>query len=208
MAEAPENGAEQTEQQQQEQGTEQTVPYERFRQANAQAKEAKAAAKAATEQLTAMQRQLEEMQEQQTAGLPELEQLKRRLEATERRAEERDKAASEAQTALANTRKERWLMAAASAQNFADPADASAFVNLDEIEDEKDAERAIKGLAKSKKYLLRSEERQLPGKLMEDGKPVGQQQGKAAEMEPMVAALQQGLRQFASPEALADAGLK
>lgn len=192
--------------QEQERDTEQTVPYERFRQANTQAKEAKQAAKAANDQLAEMKRQLDEVQEQATAGLPELEQLKRRLEATERRAEEQEKRASEASSALQNTRKERWLMAAASSQNFADPADASAFVNLDEIEDEKDAERAIKGLAKSKKYLLKSEERQLPGKVMEDGKPVTTQQGSGAR--PQMEALQQGLRQFASQEALEQAGLK
>jgi hypothetical protein len=180
---------------------EQTVPYERFKQANTQAKEAKAAAKLAADQIEQLKQQLEDREH---SSLPEMDQLRRRLEAAEKRAEEHERRASETSAALQNTRKERWLMAAASSQNFADPADASAFVNLDDIEDEKDAEAAIKRLAKSKKYLLKPEERQLPGKVMEDGKPVRESSG----AQPMMTALQEGLRQFASREALEQAGLK
>lgn len=159
--------------------TEDHVPYERFKQVNSKLKRAESQGERLQQQITDLQQQ---MQEREQAGLPELDKLKQRLEAAEQRAKEADARASEADTKLARTVKERLVVAAA--KDFADPGDAVAFVNLDEVDDERDAERAVKALAKRKPHLLRAEEAKLPGKVLEDGRAVragqagqGQQQG-------------------------------
>lgn len=164
-AEQPQKAAEG----EQEAAREETVPYERFAQVNRKAKEAGEAQKAAEKQLADLRAQLEE---RETAGLPELDQMRKRLEAAERRAEESERKATEAEAHVARSRKERWITAAAAAQNFADPSDAAAFLSLDDIDDEKDAERAVKRLAAAKKHLIKPEERKLPGRVLEGGQPV------------------------------------
>lgn len=148
--------------------TEESVPFERFKQVNTKAKEAAERAKALEREVAEMRRQMEE---RETAGLPELEQMKKRLEAAERRAEENDRKAQQAEAKVVNAQRERWITAAAQAANFADPSDAAAFLNLDEIEDEKDAERAVKRLAQSKKHLIKPDGPTLPGKVLENGRP-------------------------------------
>ena len=145
----------------------QRVPYERFQKANAKAKEA-------TQKLAAMEKTVAELQaqmeERENAGLPELEQMKKRLEQAEKRAEAAEQAKQQADTLLVTSQRERLVTAAAKDQNFADPSDASAFLNLDEIEDEKDAERAVKRLAAKKPHLLKGEDKVLPGKVLADGR--------------------------------------
>lgn len=145
----------------------QRVPYERFQQANAKAKEAAEKATKLEKDLADLRSQLEEREH---AGLPELEQAKKKLEQAEKRAEEAEKAKQDADVRLVRTEKERWVAAAAQEQKFADPSDAAAFLNLDEIEDEKDAERAVKRLAGQKKHLLQGDEKVLPGKVLADGR--------------------------------------
>lgn len=147
-----------------EQETEKTVPYERFDQVNKQAKEAKVQTAELQKQIEALKAQ---MDERETAGLPELERERKRAEQLEKRAAEAEAKASEADQKLARTQKERWVTAAA--KDFADPADAVAFVNLDAIDDEKDAERAVKRLAGQKKHLLKAEEPVLPGRVLQNG---------------------------------------
>lgn len=178
---------------------EQTVPYERFQKANQAAKQAKE--QVAT--LRAEMAQLREEMQLKASGASDSEQLQRRLERAEARAQEMTEKAEAASLEATNTRKERWITSAAVAANFADPSDASAFLDLSEIESDKDAERAIKRLAQSKKYLVKQEERQLPGKVMEGGKPVqpvGSNLGNG--IDPMQDAQQiaEGLLPFASPE--------
>ena len=147
-----------------EKAREETVPYERFTKVNQQAKEAKA-------QTVALQKQLDDlkaqMDERETAGLPELERERKRAEQLEKRAQEAEQKATEADAKLARSQKERWVTAAA--KDFADPADAVAFVDLDAIEEEKDAERAVKRLAGQKKHLLKAEEPVLPGRVLQNG---------------------------------------
>lgn len=151
---------------------EESVPYERFAQANRKAKEAADAAKAAQRQIDDLKRQVEE---RESAGLPELERMKKQLEAAERRAEENERKAQETETKLVRSSRERLVTAAAREAGFADPTDASAFLDLDAIEDEKDAERAVKRLAQQKKHLLKSDEPKLPGKVLENGRPAAPQ---------------------------------
>lgn len=147
-----------------EKAREETVPYERFTKVNQQAKEAKA-------QTAALQKQLDDlkaqMDERETAGLPELERERKRAEQLEKRAAEAEAKAAEADSKLARSQKERWVTAAA--KDFADPADAVAFVDLDSIEDEKDAERAVKRLAGQKKHLLKADDPVLPGRVLQNG---------------------------------------
>lgn len=179
---------------------EQSVPYERFQKANQTAKQAKDQVK----DLQAQMAQLREEMSLKTSGASDAEQLQRRLERAEQRAQEMQEKAEAASAEAANTRKERWIASAAAAQNFADPSDASVFLDLSEIETEKDAERAIKRLAGQKKYLVKEGERQLPGKVMENGKAVAPKDGRPPlGIDPMkdANAIMEGLVQFASPEA-------
>ena len=144
--------------------TEKTVPYERFVKVNKQAGEAKTQVAQLTKDMADLRR---EMEERETAGLPELERERKRAEQLEKRAAEAEAKATEADAKLARSQKERWVTAAA--KDFADPADAVAFVSLDDIEDEKDAERAVKRLAAQKKHLLKAEDPKLPGRVLQNG---------------------------------------
>jgi hypothetical protein len=142
----------------------QRVPYERFQQANKKAKEAADRTKALEKDLADLRAQ---MDERETAGLPELERERKRAEQLEKRAAEAEQRATAAEQRVTRTQRERWVSAAA--KDFQDPEDASAFVNLDDIEDEKDAERAVKQLAKRKPHLLKAEETKLPGRVLANG---------------------------------------
>lgn len=198
----PEQEPAKQEQQAEEKKHEETVPYDRFQKANQKAKDAADKVRSLSDEMAQLREQLEMKQ----SGASDVEQMQRRLERAEQRAQEMERKAEEASAEAANTRKERWIASAASAQNFADPSDASAFLDLSEIESQGDAERAIKRLAKSKSYLVKSEERQLPGKVMEDGKPVRPKDGRPPlGIDPMkdAHAIAAGLVQFASPEAQA-----
>jgi hypothetical protein len=111
-----------------------------------------------------------QMEERESAGLPELERERKRAEQLEKRAAEAERKAEEATKAVARGQRERWVTTAAQALNFADPSDAVAFVNLDDIEDEADAHRKAKRVASEKKHLLKAEEPTLPGRVLKDGR--------------------------------------
>lgn len=169
------------------------IPRERL---NQEAKKRRDAERKA-EDLT---RQLEEAQ---NAGLPEVDQLKKRLEAAEKRAEEADRKAQDIESKLERTRKERWVTAAAREQNFADPSDAAAFVELDDIESEKDAERAVKRLAGSKKHLVKTESPVLPGRVLENGRTASMAADGSStniDLSREAEMLAEGLKQFASKD--------
>jgi hypothetical protein len=172
---------------------EQTVPYSRFDQVNKKAKEEAARVRELDKTVKDLQKAMEE---RESAGLPELDQMKKRLEAAEKRAEAAEKDAEDSKQLVTRSRRERMVQAAALAQNFADPSDASAFVNLDDIEDEKDAERAVKDLAKRKKHLLKAPEPTMPGRVLANGQPVttdsnGRKNPAVAEAEMLSDALKQ-----------------
>jgi hypothetical protein len=147
--------------------TEQTVPYERFQQANAKAKAEAESRKAIEKKVAELTAALEE---RESAGLPELDRMKKDLERAQKRADEAEAARTETESKLARTTKAGWVRSAA--KDFTDPDDAVAFVDLDGIEDEKDAERAVKDLGKHKKHLLRGEDPKLPGRVLANGQAV------------------------------------
>lgn len=146
---------------------EQTVPYSRFEQVNRKAKEAAAETAALRKETEQLRRAIEE---RESAGLPELDQMKKRAEKLEQERDQLARERDEATKAVQRSKRERMVQAAAQAQNFADPSDASAFVDLDSIEDERDAERAVKALAKQKAHLLKAAEPTLPGRVLENGR--------------------------------------
>jgi hypothetical protein len=158
---------------------EETVAYERFQKVNHSKKAAEERAKALEKEMAELRAQMEE---RETAGLPELERERKRAEQLEKRIQDAERRAEEAERSVQRGQRERWVTAAAQEQNFADPSDAAAFVNLDEIEDEKDAQRAVKRLAAQKKHLLRAEGPELPGRVLSDGRrePTNNRERKSA----------------------------
>jgi hypothetical protein len=169
----------------------QRVPYERFQQANKKAKESADRAKELEQQIADLQASMEE---RETAGLPDLERERKARETAEKRLADAEKRAQDADRSLARSQRERWVTAAA--KEFADPSDASAFVDLDDIEDERDAERAVKDLAKNKPHLLKAPEvPKLPGKILEDGQHVTKAPAVAA-LEEDTQIVQEGLKAF------------
>jgi chromosome segregation ATPase len=172
--------------------TEKSVPYERFEKVNKQAKEAKAQAAQMAKDIADLRAQMEQ---RESAGLPELERLKKDMERAEKRAADAEAKAADADSRLARTTKERWVTAAA--KDFTDPADAVAFVDLDTIEDEKDAERAVKRLAGQKKHLLKNEDPVLPGRVLQNGQTTAVKPG-GFDLENEAQKLADGLKQFAS----------
>lgn len=146
---------------------EETIPYARWEADHKKAKEAQDKARKLETEMAELRAQMEE---RESAGLPELERMKKDLERAAKRAEEAEQRAEQHERALTRTTRERWVTAAA--KDFTDPADASAFLDLDSIEDEKDAERAVKALAKRKPHLLKAEEPNLPGRVLANGQRV------------------------------------
>jgi hypothetical protein len=179
---------------------EQRVPYERFQQVNQQAKDAKEKAAKLESDLADIRSQMEEREQQ---GLPELDQLRKRLEKAEQRAEQAEQEREKALGEAANVRRERWVTAAAAAQNFIDPDDAVRYVDLSEVESIEDAERAVKRVAKQKQHLIRDEEPKLPGRVLRDGQREKQDRPRGgidreAEAEQVGQALQQFLKSRSS----------
>lgn len=170
--------------------TEQTVPYAKFQQVNAKARADADRAKALEKERDDLKAAMEE---RENAGLPELDRMRKDLERAAKRAEEAEARADATDKQLQRSAKERWVIAAA--KDFADPSDAAAFVNFDDIEDAKDAERAVKKLAQTKKHLLKAEEPTLPGRVLQNGQATAQ--GNAED--PRLAEAQMlsdGLKQF------------
>jgi len=175
--------------------TEQSVPYERFQKVNAKAKEAAQKTSALEKQIADLKSQ---MDERESAGLPELDRERKRAEQLEKRAAEADQRATDAEARILKSERKGWVTAAAQAQNFADPSDAAAFVSLDDIEDEKDAERAVKRLAGQKKHLLKAEEPTLPGRVLQNGRAATADTPKPGQIDAIGEAemLADGLKQF------------
>jgi len=157
--------------------------------------------KEAEKQTVTLQKQIADltaaMEERESAGLPELERERKRAEQLEKRIAESEKRAEEAETRALNTERSRWIAKAAAGQNFIDPDDASRFVDLSGIESAEDADRAVKRVAKEKKHLIKSEERQLPGQVLANGRTTVAA-GKPGGIDPATEAdqLAQSLSQF------------
>lgn len=113
------------------------VPYDRFAEVNEKAK-------AEAERAAALEQKLKEREE---AELTEKERAEKRAEEAEQRAQEAEGKA---------TKLERggWIKDAAAKAGFQNPADASAFLNLSEIDSEEKAAKAVESLAGERAYLL------------------------------------------------------
>ncbi len=174
---------------------EQRVPYERFQKANLKAKEAADRASKLEREIADLRAQFEE---RESAGLPELERERKRAEQLEKRAAEAEKRAEETERNLSRAQRERWAAQAASALNFVDPDDAARYLDLDDIEDADQAERAVKRVAKAKPHLLRGEEPKLPGRVLENGRTASPSKGAAGGIDAKTEAesLAAGLKQF------------
>lgn len=100
------------------------------------------------------------------------------VEKAQKRAEDAEKRAQELEGRTKSLERGGWLQQAASEAGFTDPADAVAFANLDEIEDEPEAKRFVKNLAESKKHLLKPTDdvpREI-GRVLQNGQPSDPQQ--------------------------------
>jgi DNA repair exonuclease SbcCD ATPase subunit len=142
---------------------------ERLNKESGKRKEAQERASKLEQQVAEMRAQLEQHEQ---LGLPEIDRMKNELEKTAKRAEEAEKRAQEFEQQATNTRKERWITAAANTHNFVDPDDAVRYVDLADIESSDDAERAVKRVAKQKEHLIKQDSAPLPGRVLENGRTV------------------------------------
>lgn len=150
-----------------------TVPYDRFQQVNQQAREYK-------QQLEELGGRLQELEERDKS---ELERERSKREKTEQQN-------NELAQRLERLEKSSWVRAAALDAKFDDPDDATAFINLGEIENAQDAEKAVKALAKRKPRLLRDESPAPQiGQVVQNGQPVTNGQPQQPEIDPNAAAL-------------------
>jgi hypothetical protein len=108
--------------------------------------EAKRLQKKAEKEAADLRARVEELEDRDRT---EAERLAKRAEQAER---ERD----ELQSRTKNLERGGWVRAAA--KDFHDPDDAVLRANLDELEDPKDAERFVKGLAKEKPHLVKPQD--------------------------------------------------
>lgn len=84
----------------------------------------------------------------------DIERLTKDLERAAKAREDAEKRAQALEQSVAQQAKRSVVAEAAAKLGFRNPADAALFVNLDEIEDSRAAELALKQVAKDKEYLL------------------------------------------------------
>ncbi len=110
--------------------------------------------KAAERELAELRSVVEELRDRDK---PDLERLAKDLEREQKRREDAEKQMQELTAARERDQKAAWLASAAAKANFHDPDAATVFANLDEIEDAKSAEAAVKRLAKERSYLVKTD---------------------------------------------------
>ena len=152
-----------------------SIPYEKWQATNRKAKQAADEAKTLKAEMAELRASLEE---RESAGLPELEQLKKRLDAAEKAREQAESKASDLETQATQGKRKDWVKDAAAEAKFVYP---SAVANLDEIdldaiESEEDAARAVKRVAKKYPKLIETEEPALPGRVLENGRSTATQE--------------------------------
>lgn len=131
--------------------TEQTVPYARFKEVNDRVKAAEQAASDAAAALK--KREDAELSEKEKAEKDAAEALKR-AEAAEARATELERSA--------------WVRSAAN--NFNDPDDAVAMLDLSSLDSSDKVDKAVKELGEKKPHLLKGEKPQAIGAPSSNGK--------------------------------------
>jgi hypothetical protein len=142
-----------------------------------------------------------QMQERENAGLPELERERKAREQMEKRLADAEARAAEKDASVLRMQRENWVAAAAADAGFVNPARAARLVDdLDAIESASDAERAVKRLAKSDQYLLKTEEKPLPGRVLEGGRPAvpGAPSAGGIDTNAEAETLYEGLKKFAN----------
>jgi ribosomal protein L34E len=144
------------------------VPSARLRQETEKRKEAEKRERELEARLQALEDQ----------GKPEMERLAKEHERAIKRAEEAEQRAQEIERKAVISERRSLVTDAASKLKFRNPADASLFVNLDEIEDAASAERALKGVVKERDYLIASDTRDPKG--LERVLGAGSRNGQAA----------------------------
>lgn len=126
---------------------ERTVPYARFKEIN--------------DRLAAEKQRTADLEERMSAvedrDKTDVERLTKEREKLEKRAAEAEARAQELEAKSMRDAKASLIERAAAKLNFHDPGLASQLVALDEIDDAKSAEAAVKTLAKERQYLVRSE---------------------------------------------------
>jgi hypothetical protein len=142
-----------------------------------------------------------QMQERENAGLPELERERKAREQMEKRLADAEARAAEKDASVLRMQRENWVAAAAADAGFVNPARAARLVDdLDSIDSASDAERAVKRLAKSDQYLLKTEEKPLPGRVLEGGRPAapGTSATRGIDTNAEAETLYEGLKKFAN----------
>lgn len=143
---------------------ERTVPYDRFKAVNDKLAEATRKAEEAAQKA----------QELEDRDKTELEQVRSKLEKAEARNAELEGEVGNLSGKLTRNERSGWVRDAASKANFIDPADALGRVNLDEVETEAEAQKAVKTIADNAKHLLASDKPDPPqvGQVIRAGQPV------------------------------------
>lgn len=129
-----------------------SVSYERF--------------KAINDKLTEERRKASElearMQQLEDRDKTDVERLTKDLERAQKEREQSAKELEGERAARVKSEKASWLQAAAAKANFHDADAATLYANLDEIENAKDAEKAVQRIAKDKTYLVKDDVKQAP----------------------------------------------
>lgn len=163
---------------QQETGEDQRIPYARFEEVNKRAKKYE-------QELNALREQLQAHEDQ---GKSEVE----RERAARARAEQQVASLS---SKITNLEKGSWVRSAATELNFHDPEDAVQHLRdqLGSMEDQADAKRLVRNLAKGKKHLVREEKKDERPSIsrMFAGDQAAQQNGGGQQMSPAQRARQQ-----------------
>jgi hypothetical protein len=141
---------------------------DRLSKESAKRKDAEKSARETEQQLAEMRAQLEA---KESAGLPELEQVRKELERAQKRADEAEQRASEQEQRIENQRREQLVRAAATEAKVKYPELMLKAVDLDGVEDPAAAKRAVKDALKTYPDLV-AVDPQLPGEVVRDGKRV------------------------------------
>lgn len=117
--------------------------------------------------------------ELQDRDKPEIERLSRDLERAQKKAEEADAKAERLERESQLAVKRSLVTEAAARLKFRDPADAARYIDdLDQIDDGKTAEAALKGIVKDRAYLVADESPKPKGleRVLAAGERTGQRQ--------------------------------
>lgn len=133
-------------------GEDQRIPYSRFEEVNKRAKQAE-------QELADLRSRLTEFEDRD----------KSEVERAQARAQRAEQELNKLMGKVTSLEKGAWVRSAAAELNFHDPEDAVSHLRdqLGGLEDQSDAKRLVRSLAKSRKHLIREEKK-------DDRRPIGQ----------------------------------